>query len=419
LLASTLRMLRLRAARDRAPRFAGWETEVPAPRGRDRSGSHRFSWSGAGSSCENGWRLDSRAGSTDATTTAMCIDAARFEELLASVTQKVRLPQRSPRSNQRGSHFPEGHLHCSGGVVGLAELMKIRYAESTITRLGGAHCMGKKWITLTTTSFLTMFGLSTAIVAGFDIRHWTFFVYSTVLASLGAAAQLVVMYFHQHRVEQFFGLNNGSPINIAIGSYWNKSKYNQFAGDANLRYYKHDGDKRQRRELIGAIVYPLTDVGTAAEAIQLATYINRIVEHRVNLVGDENIQDAVDGPVICLGSSTSNSVTQTVLMQLPKDLNLSFSTTSLRSWVHEGEYKSSSQIDYGILARSTSEKRISFVCAGIDELGTIALSRFLLTNWRRLPSRDFVHIYKIRKDIGAGVEKIAGKRLLPSGWSSD
>jgi hypothetical protein len=213
-------------------------------------------------------------------------------------------------------------------------------------------------------------------------------------------------------MQSFFGLDDNSPVNIAIGSYWNIREYDEAAGEQNnMRYFKHDGDSKKRRLLVGAVEHPLTDVGVASEAIQLATHITRSGSYKINLFGDENIPAAIDGPIFCLGSPTSNSTTEVMFARLPEEFKLSFTTKTLSCWVHDQPYASTKTTDFGLLMRRTIDFKVYFVCAGIDEHGTIALSNLLLESWKKLPRGDFLHIYKVDKKRCRVVEKLSGKSL--------
>lgn len=281
--------------------------------------------------------------------------------------------------------------------------------------------MNKRWINTAATSFVAIFGISCAVLSGFDIKRWIFMGGSFGIAVTGTAFHLMYMQIAKRRFQSFFGLADNSTMNIAIGSYWNINKYDESLGEEkNYRYYKYDGDSQTVRYLVGAVKYPLTDIGVAAEAIQLTSYINRTGEHKVNLFGDENIHEAVEGTVICLGSPTSNSTTKSLFERLPSEFKLAFTTKTLSCWLHDKEYKSSATLDYGVLMRYTIGNRIYFVCAGIDEHGSIALSKVLLSDWRKLPFVDFVHIYKISKEYSTVIDKLGGKHMTRTGkWISD
>lgn len=281
--------------------------------------------------------------------------------------------------------------------------------------------MERNWITSVGASFAGSYGISSAIISGFDIKRWEFLLFSFATACLIALLHLLFLYKTKQKMQKFFGLTDHSPVNIAIASYWNINEYNESLGDDNnMRYYKHDGISGEKRYLLGAVEYPLTDVGVASLAIQLATNIANAGSRRINLFGDENIPAAVDGPIFCLGSPTSNSTTFLLFSRLPLGFQLDFTTKTLRCWVHDDEYRSSQTIDFGVLLRYTLEARVYFVCAGIDEHGTIALSKLLLEEWKSLPQCDFIHIYKIEKERSRVIDKLSGKRLVgPNLWRTE
>lgn len=271
------------------------------------------------------------------------------------------------------------------------------------------------------TSFAGSYGISSAVISGFDIKRWEFLLYSFAAACLITLMHMLFLYKTKQKMQIFFGLTDHTPANIAIASYWNINEYNESLGEeSNMRYYKHDGISGAKRYLVGAVEYPLTDIGVASEAIQLATNIANVGSRKINLFGDENIPSAVNGPIFCLGGPTSNSTTVLLFSRLPPEFQLEFTTKTLRCWVHDHEYRSSPTIDFGVLLRYTLETRVYFVCAGIDEHGTIALSKLLLDEWKSLPQCDFIHIYRIEKERSRVVDKLSGKRLVgPNLWRTE
>jgi hypothetical protein len=282
--------------------------------------------------------------------------------------------------------------------------------------------MNRSWTYSLAASFSGSYGVSGAIISGFEVKRWQFVVYSLASACLVAVIQLGFLYQAKRRMQRFFGLTSQSPVNIAISSYWNVSEYDESRGEEkNMRYYKHDGVSGARTFLVGAVELPLTDVGVASEAVQLALRVAKVGSGEVNLFGDENVPAEVDGPIVCMGSPTSNSKTAYVFSLLPGELDLRFTTKTLQCWARDHEYRSSRAVDFGVLLRCTVDTNVYFVCAGIDEHGTMALGRLLAENWKKLPDGDFVQIYKVDKSRRRVSEKLLSRRLAPSHpiWRSD
>jgi hypothetical protein len=275
--------------------------------------------------------------------------------------------------------------------------------------------MNRSWAYRLAASFSGSYGVSGAIISGFEVKRWQFVAYSLASACLVAGVQLGLLYRGKHRMQRFFGLSSQSPVNIAISSYWNVSEYDESRGEENnMRYYKHDGVSGARTFLVGAVEHPLTDVGVASEAVQLALSVAKVGSGEVNLFGDENVPAEVDGPIVCMGSPTSNSKTAHVFSLLPGELNLRFTTKTLQCWGYDHEYRSSRSVDFGVLLRCTIGANVYFVCAGIDEHGTMALGRLLAENWKKLPDGDFVQVYRVDKSRRRVSEKLFSRQLAPS-----
>lgn len=132
----------------------------------------------------------------------------------------------------------------------------------------------------------------------------------------------------------------------------------------------------------------------------------------MNVIGDEEAFKAVDGPMICLGSPTSNNLTSKGLRLLPHGIEIEFTTNTMKCWLHDQPYTSSDLIDYAILVRVVDEAHVYFVCAGIDEEGTVAAAKFLFSNWQKLPISSFVQVFQCDKINRTVKQKLGGKHFI-------
>lgn len=199
----------------------------------------------------------------------------------------------------------------------------------------------------------------------------------------------------------FFGLSGG-VLNILVPSYQNRVPWDAKAPDEQrLRYKKKQGEGE--RYLEGSHDY-VTGLQSTKDAFQFGINLGQATSWDVNLVGDEENNRWTPGPLLSLGSPTSNDATDQILKGIPGDHSPTFTTNSLKCWLHPDPYKSDANNDYGVLVRAAHGNRVAFVCAGIDEEGTIAAMRYLLENWRELRKESrkrkkekFISIFGCRK----------------------
>lgn len=217
-----------------------------------------------------------------------------------------------------------------------------------------------------------------------------------------------VYYRRDLRFQNFFGLAADSVINVILSTYQNRTSYQDTGPPQNReRYFKEVNG--QTIYLVGAQKH-LVGLETATTGILSLLELGKLTSHQINVVGDEEESKIVDGAIICLGSPTSNFITKRILDNLPKDVRITFTTGTMSCWIHPAPYTSTTQKDYAVLARIIEKERVSFVCAGIDEQGTVAVARFLLGNWQKLPTSQFVQIFECDK-MSLAVDKRGGKHI--------
>jgi len=186
----------------------------------------------------------------------------------------------------------------------------------------------------------------------------------------------------------FFGLSKNSLIKIVVSTY--RIKHDPLTKQ-QIYYKTHSGGGPSA----GAEGYHL-GLQTATTAILSVIELGKLTNQKLNVVGDEE-PGKMEGPVISLGSTTTNVVTGEIIHLLPNDLTVVFDSNSLRCWLHPDPYKSDKNLDYAVLIRVRRDNQVSFACAGIDEEGTVALATHLLVKWRNLPLSNFIQIFSCCK----------------------
>lgn len=244
-------------------------------------------------------------------------------------------------------------------------------------------------------SFLASFGVTATVISGFDIKRWIFLLSCFAVAALTSTIQWFHLRHTKKKFQNFFSIEDRLPFNIAIASMYDNRPYDEKKGEkANYRYFKNNG----KSELVGSITHPLCDIGTAEEAVKFANYVSKMGKHEINLYGDENLPRSFKGPVICLGSPTSNRISGLVINRLPSNMRPVFTTKTL-TIPGLNEYRSCDDIDYAVLIKKKVNDNTYFICAGIDEHGSITVSKLLMNDWKNLPSAsDFIKVYKVNKE---------------------
>lgn len=259
-------------------------------------------------------------------------------------------------------------------------------------------------------AWITSVGILFGISQGLGLQGWGIVGDCLLGAFIPSLLVFWVYYKGDLRFQEFFGLSADSGINIILSTYQNRVPY------------EADGppEKRERyfKELNGRIIplvgaqKNLVGLETATTGILSVLELGKLTSHQINVAGDEEESKTVEGPIICLGSPTSNFVTKRILDNLPKDVEVKFTTDTMSCWIHPQEpYKPTKQHDYAVLARTADKARISFICAGIDEEGTVAVTRFLIRNWQTLPKSQFVQIFQCDRMNCCVQKKLGGSHI--------
>jgi len=183
---------------------------------------------------------------------------------------------------------------------------------------------------------------------------------------------------------------------LALATYQNRVQHDPVGPEDRKNRYFKEPVSGKKRYLQGARRYVL-GLDTAATAIKSVIELRTLTDRELNVFGDEELSKLKEGPILSLGSSTSNALTENILALLPRDKEIEFTTDSLKCWLPGSPLKSSTDVDFAVLIRVQRESRIHFACAGIDEEGTVAVTRYLIENWQSLPRTNFVRIFKCGK----------------------
>lgn len=240
------------------------------------------------------------------------------------------------------------------------------------------------------------FGIALSIFAGFNHKGWSLLVYSLSSAFAFSIAIFLMYLIAIRRKHAFFGWEKGAKINLVIPSYWNRNEYDPKAQEKEYRYYKKSNG--EKTWLIGATTYPLTSTGGTSLACNLTALIACEVTREIEVKGDEEDLRNVIGTKICIGSPTSNTLTGKVLNVLPQNRAITFTSKTMKCWLSDEPCVATTQYDFAILARMKYQSDIHFVCAGIDEEGSVAAGRLLASKWKSLPNDNFVIVYKVEKN---------------------
>ncbi len=212
----------------------------------------------------------------------------------------------------------------------------------------------------------------------------------------------------------------GREIRIVVSSYFHVKA---FDAKVDERFYKVDkkesGDKRFVRGSREAVVGLMT-MRSAIYASEQALKLGRF---QVMVAGDTDPAPADATTFICLGSPGTNDLARGVFEE--EGLGLS---SLYRFDAHGNLYggnptetlPATAALDYAVLTKLTRGEHIYFVCAGVDEEGTIASVTYLLEGWQNLwkkvGARDFHLALTVEKNR---VPKIEACTLRGSIWAKD
>ena len=209
------------------------------------------------------------------------------------------------------------------------------------------------------------------------------------------------------RFLDFFGLSKTRQLNLVVSSYRNRADREPAVKDllAQHWYYKtNNGDV----DVLAGTRGHLTDLETARSAA-LSVYGLRAFSLDIDVVGDEAVSDT-QGTIVALGSTTSNYVSRRILRSLPGDHPVKFTVDTLECWLDPAVYRPNATTDYGVLVRYRFGDGVGFVCAGIDEAGTVAVARYLFRKWSDLPKKKyFVGIFKCDRRSMSVIEDLSVK----------
>ncbi len=260
------------------------------------------------------------------------------------------------------------------------------------------------WLRSVAGALSVSLGLSLAITSSLG---WIGLEATLVCVIITLVVSLLTYLNWKRQVGEFrnaFGLPENSAVNIVLATYQNRVAYDPAGTEDKINRYFKEPPGGKKKYLQGARKYIL-GLDTAATAIGSVIELGRLTTAELNVLGDEEPRRAKEGPIISLGSPTSNNMTGEILDLLPGDRAVKFSTDSLTCWISSVPYKSTPELDYAVLARTKRDDQLRFACAGIDEEGTVAVTRHLLRNWQKLPQSNFVHVFKCVK-LDLSLEKI-------------
>ncbi len=241
-------------------------------------------------------------------------------------------------------------------------------------------------------------GVFWGIAGAIGVTGWDVLGISCTLAFVPLLIDFGVQNYKQRTLGKFFGLSNTKPIvNLALSTFLNLLKYDQETpnSDKNYRYYKNRGDKTFK--LVGSKNY-LSGFETASTGIRAGVELHKLTGAEIKVIADEREAEAAEGnPIICLGSSTSNNISDKVFTKISRyNFSVKFSTEKLECQFNDIgviTYSGDNEYDYAVLIRYEGPP-LYFVCAGIDGEGTVATAHYLVENWKQLPVQTFMWVLK-------------------------
>ncbi len=264
-------------------------------------------------------------------------------------------------------------------------------------------------------SVMNLAGLLSLILTALNSNKNTF-VIGIVITFISFIFINLYFWIINKKFYSFFGIKKDNLFSIILPSFWNKIEFDQNLKEENYRYYKNV-ENNSKKQLIGPTTFPVTGVGAVSIACKLSNLIGKEFKKDINVFGDEMLGNHSSGPVISLGSPTSNNITEKLLKNLPENIKIEFSTETMRCWIHPESYRASVDLDYAILVRTFDNERVHFICAGIDEEGTIAVCQHLINEWKRLPNKIFINVYEVEKR-SLQVKKLGSIHMSNSEWKA-
>lgn len=276
-------------------------------------------------------------------------------------------------------------------------------------------------VPLLITSFMALYQFEEAW--GLVGSPWLFFVnFMTAIilvVSYTYGANLFRNKQYQNNFQQFFGLKNGKKLAIVLSAFQDTRKYKEPQNrPENYRYYKIIDE--QERRLVGVHDY-LTGLRTAVFTAEFTYDLREITETPITIMSDDQALKDMEHVKISFGSDSSNMLTEKIMSEVPNNIWRFKPPDKLISEDAEPkELHASSKQDYAIVLKHWSEiNNLTFICAGIDEEGTIAAAYYLIREWenlfRRYGEKHFIHILRCSKRTPKACVKIYGLHLTDHG----
>ena len=192
-------------------------------------------------------------------------------------------------------------------------------------------------------------------------------------------------------------------IRIVVSSYRHTRPYD---GEVKERYYKPDADAPEGKRFVRGSREAVVGLITVRSAVFAWEQAQKLVGFTVTLDGDSDAaasSDVQGKTLICLGSPGTNDVARAVYKA--QGLNQShlyhFDDRGNLVCANAATLTADHDWDYATLTKLSRDGAIYFVCAGVDEEGTIAAVSYLLQEWQSLANRvgdkDFHLTFKVEK----------------------
>lgn len=244
-------------------------------------------------------------------------------------------------------------------------------------------------------------------------------IYSVLVSVSVAFVGLLPLFMQDLKIRRFFGLVPEQSITLAIGSYGSREDYDPEAPPEKFLFKKRYKDENY---FLRGVEHSV-GLNTAIYMTEAASVLDSLSHRRVTVIGDQSPAGdltKIQGPLVCLGSPTSNYLTHDVLMLLPGEVRPEF-TTDVLTWLGD-TYEPDEDLDYGVIARIRTKERTAFVCAGVDEEGTVGSLRHLQKNWSALPMSwrldvSFVAVFSVSRKERSIRSKVGVAYQVPTSVS--
>lgn len=252
---------------------------------------------------------------------------------------------------------------------------------------------------------------------GFQHDGWEWFAMNFLIASVLVLSIYVFFHYADWRFAKFLKAEDEQPVFLVVGAYKDTREWSpEKPKNEKERYFKQKNGSKFPLE--GAHGY-LTGLETTRMVSQFVYRLRDLTNRRLIVVRDD-IMPSEAGPLVCFGSPRSNFQSEAFLPAFIKFADAKSLTVTINSTPMP--YFSDNERDYGIVARNKVGDRWAFICAGIDEEGTIAAGYYLLEQWKSLHkySESFVHIISCTKTSPESPQRFLGFSPGPQGeWLSD